>query len=400
MHRLLAFVSAVLVAVLLVAGCGGDDTAQEDPQTTVSEVATSDTDQPGTTTVPDSPEQPDQADSDVDGEQAAEPEAQPQPAPALVRLGDRFAWCADIQALWWRQAELQSEADAASEARLQAYEAHEAATDELTEAETRQAVEAADERYYEAVAALEDVISAVTRPLISDRTANDETEEIALGLARAAFREAADPALIELLPGGAVDEALRSTTVEEPAAEEPAAAETTAPLSQPEPMPLDELLQALQEMEADAADLAQVVQDAVWERDRATSLVRDAQTPAEVSDLVVAFQEWNRTAEEAWMTSRVIDEDSVKMIRAWEAHARQMQRDGVISVQQLSDDSDAVTEAVRNVAELTRFVRGSDSLVVRSDFSDAFTSTRTRLMLADPAWAAFKRSLAESCEPT
>ena len=65
MHRT-RLIASLLTVVVLAASCGGDKP---------------------TTTTRDSAEQPDAA-----------PEPEPQP----VRLGDRFSWCAELQADWDR----------------------------------------------------------------------------------------------------------------------------------------------------------------------------------------------------------------------------------------------------------------------------------------------------------
>ena len=62
----------------------------------------------------------------------------------LVRLGDRFGWCADIQRTWDWLAEIQGQVDAVEAARLDAQAALEAATDDLDRAEALQALESAE----------------------------------------------------------------------------------------------------------------------------------------------------------------------------------------------------------------------------------------------------------------
>ena len=90
-------IPAMMLAVsLLAAGCGGgQQDASEEPDDAqadgVSEVATSDGDDRPETTERETTGQPDAA---------PDPEPEPEPQPVLVRLGDRFGWCADIQRTW------------------------------------------------------------------------------------------------------------------------------------------------------------------------------------------------------------------------------------------------------------------------------------------------------------
>ena len=126
----------------LVAGCGGgEEDASEEPEGTrtdgVSEVTRDDDDQPDTT-VRDSAEQTDQPDAD------AEPE------PLLVRLGDRFPVCADVQAKWDAFDGSQAALQTAEAAYQNAVSAHAAATDELDRAEARDALRAAERTLSEA----------------------------------------------------------------------------------------------------------------------------------------------------------------------------------------------------------------------------------------------------------
>ena len=89
-----------LVVLLLAAACGGgDDTSEESeglPADTpaVSEVIAEATDR-SETAERETTEQTDQTEADAQPE--PEPESEPEPEPVL-RLGDRFEWCADVQA--------------------------------------------------------------------------------------------------------------------------------------------------------------------------------------------------------------------------------------------------------------------------------------------------------------
>ena len=124
---------ATLAVVLVAAGCGGDqDRAPADPVVDAG---------------------PDRAVSEVDPIGDASPEApaasEAEPSEyavadtTSVRLGDRFAWCARVQALWDTQDETRAETEAAAAAHQAAVGAYEAATDDLDRAEAHEAVEQA-----------------------------------------------------------------------------------------------------------------------------------------------------------------------------------------------------------------------------------------------------------------
>ena len=179
------------VDTALAAGCGGDDAAEEPEDAaqetdSVSEVTT-DADQPDAP-VRDSTDQPDAG---------AEPESEPQPV--LVRLGDRFGWCADIQRTWDWLAEIQGQVDAEEAALRDAQEALEAAADELDRAEALQVFESADRRVADLTPILVDANDDVVKPVQPGWRSREDTEVIAVERARDAFLATTDPALVELL---------------------------------------------------------------------------------------------------------------------------------------------------------------------------------------------------------
>lgn len=197
----LVLVSTILAVALLAPACGGGDDAAEEAPQTIPDVATSDTDQPGTTTVPDGPEQPDQADSDVDGEQAANPEPQPQPAPAPARLGNRFEWCIRTQATWDAfDDSFAALREAEAEVR-QATDAVAAATDELDRAEAQETLDAAQRTLFDAQDRFD---SAYWQALHNDvalayrlhTDGSGDARSVAYGRAWVAFLDNADAATV------------------------------------------------------------------------------------------------------------------------------------------------------------------------------------------------------------
>ena len=181
-------VNAAIVAVLLVAaGCGGDeDRAPADP---VEDAG------------------PDRAVSDVEPTGDASPDTLAAPAAdrseeatadaTPVRLGDRFRWCARVQALWDAEDRARAQVEATAAAHLAAVDVLEAATDDLDRAEAQQAMERAlgdhgraRRTYGHARATAAGLFfSDRSNPLIGDL--DDETLQVALERALDAFRASA-----------------------------------------------------------------------------------------------------------------------------------------------------------------------------------------------------------------
>lgn len=122
-----------------------------------------------------------------------------------VELGFRFPWCAEIQERWNYMIEARAGAAAAAASYDDARETFDTVTDELDAAEARAALERAESIREERQSVLSSAQSGLMRliapgtPPISDNTtANIETHAIAVGRAREAFRDSADPATLEL----------------------------------------------------------------------------------------------------------------------------------------------------------------------------------------------------------
>ena len=126
--------SLAILAVMLVApGCGGgEERAPADPvENAGPQGATSDVETAGAT----SPDAPASLEADLGENVVAD-------APR-VQLGDRFTWCAKVQALWDAEDEARAETEATAEAHLAATGVLEAATDDLDRADAQEAVERA-----------------------------------------------------------------------------------------------------------------------------------------------------------------------------------------------------------------------------------------------------------------
>ena len=190
-------IASLLAVVVLAAACGGDQS---------------------TTTTRDSAEQPDAA---------PEPELQP------VRLGDRFSWCAELQADWDRHAQAQAQSDNAEAELLEAREAYMAAADELSRVDAWYAVDDAVRRVEALMEHLAVVEEDTVRVLLPGSGGSTDAETVALGRAREAFRASADPAVLSSsVQAHGVDwSAADLTEPVEPADEAPADT-----LTGPEPM--------------------------------------------------------------------------------------------------------------------------------------------------------------------
>ena len=391
MARTRSIFVAILAVVLLAAACGGgEDDVSEEPEGTpadgVSEVATSDTDQPDTT-VRDSTDQPD-----------AGTEAEPEPAP--VRLGDRFEWCVDTQRDWDRLAEIQGQVDAAEAALRDAQETLEAATDELDRAEALQVFESADRHVADLLPVFVDAAHEVVRSVRSGRRHREETEVIAVERAREAFYAAAAPALVELL--GVTDAA--SSLYEEPVIALEPASETTIPAepeSDGEALPPEELLRALQELQDEVYNLQLDYSGVRGQVEGAIGDIRRAENPTEALAAHAAGREGLQALDEidsaAWEASRITQElERAYLDSVWRARDA-----GAISQEEHESALTTGREAARAISRLASFAYdpvGHQQLIQLGNA--ALEEAANAFVLADTsAWQAFQRSLSESCQP-
>lgn len=133
---------ALVVSLLVLAGCGGDDHTSTDTGTgtngDTSSMAITDNNAVDTGSSMDG-----DADTTVDDDSKATATT---PA-APVRLGDRFGWCESVQRRWDSQVRYRAEAEAAALAHAAAVGVYEAASDDLDRAEAQEALDRALDDY-------------------------------------------------------------------------------------------------------------------------------------------------------------------------------------------------------------------------------------------------------------
>lgn len=384
MRTRLILVSPMLAVALSAAACGGDDTAEEAPQP-ISEVATGDTDQPGTTTVLDNAEQRNQADA------APEPEPEPEPAPAPVRvpLGDRFSWCADIEALGEEQEQAQARFDEAEASLLAAQDVLAAATDELDRAEAQDAVGAAEQRHLSAAGDLRRANRDLARVLLPGARTSDDTEAIARQRAQDAFRAAADLAVWELLVLIADDWATQPTIG--PAADEPLLG----------PLTVDEVLAAVDALTVSADALEETFVAALQGVDDPLVALRNAETPGDVLAAHRAF-----TETQAMLS--IPQAELLAVVAASNGDWRKAYMDFAEFNADISDDEyygslDAIVAAVQRMRGSVHDAEQAAFLVIHDinrRFSDEREDVGRAFLIADTGGiGAFWASFAESCRP-
>lgn len=189
MPRTRVFALGVAVALLVGAcGGGGSDPTERDDEASSGASVTSE----------DEPTQ--DARTGASTTAADELRGAQQPAAAApVRLGERFSWCAKVQALWDAQDEARAETAAAAMAHEVAVGIYEAATDDLDRAEASEAV---DDAYAAYVLSTRDYGRARwdtaglllgDESVLLDRGQQDSTLQVAIQRARDAYHAAVTP---------------------------------------------------------------------------------------------------------------------------------------------------------------------------------------------------------------
>ena len=189
------FVASWTVVVVSTAACGSDtNNDQADTSTIVSpqpvEAAAEQSDNNQTTT---------RSDAALNTEDTSATAAQPTTA---VRLGNRFEWCAQVQAVWDDHTTAFTAEAEAADAVSAALDARTAATDELDRAEAADALEDAQGRYRDARELTDARAHAAIEPLLQSANVDegdDEPRDIAYRRAWEAFVSEATSAEVALM---------------------------------------------------------------------------------------------------------------------------------------------------------------------------------------------------------
>lgn len=387
MPRPLTLVSAVLAVVLLVSGCGSDEsTAEDDPQTTVSDVATSDTDQAVTTSESaEQSEQSDQPDAAPEPEPVPEPEPQPAPVPVRVPLGARFGWCAGIEALGDAQEQTQARFDEAEAAHQAAQDALAVAADELDRAEAQAVLDATTERHQLVRNELRRANRELLEPLLFGGNSSDDTEAIALQRAQDAYMLAADPTVLELLTIPA--EPWMAPTTTPPAPEGPELG----------PLTVDEVLTAIEDLQIRANAVEEAYSAALPDIEGLHAALQNAETPSEVLATHLTFSE-----KQAALRSQEAELSAV--LAASEADWQKAYEDFARVNEAISDDEyyaslDSITIARIELEDAIGRAQNAARATSGRDFFFSLEDAIRAVLIADTdGMRAFWASLSESCQ--
>lgn len=376
-------VSSLLV---LAAGCAADGVSREPDSATQADSAaepTRDADEPATTAGRDSAAHGTEDVGAVSG-----------PGSELVRLGDRFPWCAVVQRRWDEQVQAQAQAEAARVAYSDAADTLSDVTDELDQAEVRQTLESAERLLERVSGELARAKDAVARLVHSGAESDVETEAIALERARDAYNTHADQ-YVQMLLAMAY-----GPTLLEPVAEpEESAQEAEADI---EPLSFEDALAAIASRQDRVTDLAEAVRSASQEMFDALAAITDA---AQASDAAAAFGQAQHAASVLEEAHREVSEVSnYKAVGRIQVGHEQAASDAVAAGETTHDEYIRRTGIVQEAIGALRVSSGavlSEAIqytLVTSNPPQELVATAVDLALADTAgMAAFWASLDESC---
>ena len=214
--------------------------------------------------------------------------AQPAADAAPVRLGERFAWCSTVQALWDAQDEARAETEAAAVAHEAAVRVYEAATDELDRAEAGEAADSAFADYAFAARGYGQIRWHAAGLIFSDESSplgrglEDATLQVALERAFEAYRSiaAADTVAAFDLAHEATENAMHLYAVAYSDSDEPAPP-VEAPESESVAFDASEAWLRATEALQDTIKRAETAERAKDEAAAATAASRAAKTEAE-----------------------------------------------------------------------------------------------------------------------
>ena len=224
-----------LAVALLTGACGGDE--DSDPADREDETSSG-----ASVTSEDEPAQDGHAQASPTS--AEEPQQAATPAVAApVQLGERFAWCAKVQALWDAQDQARAETEPAAAAHEAAVRVYEEATDDLDRAEASEAVDDAYANYVFATRDYGQVRWHAAGLIFGDESnllggLEDSTLQVAIERARDAYHaNAAAHTMAALDFAHEATEARAHSSTDERSDSEQSA--PTVDASEPDPAPLD-----------------------------------------------------------------------------------------------------------------------------------------------------------------
>ncbi len=404
-HRLAL---ASLVLSLLAAACGSDDGGGEALNADIFTGATTTRAQPQGSGEPDAPAGDEQQDALVEPrltvldsaqvtDQAVADASGEADAWSPQQLGDRFEWCADIQAIWERQVQAQAQVDVAGAAYLAAFDAYNSATDELDRAEAFQAVEATFQRYEDLRSDLEDVTYDAASVLAPGFRGTDETQSIALERAREAYSANADPIVQELW-------AIALSRIDiQP---EPAAGPEPEPVGEVETpielLDLDGALAVIDRHRSEVEDLVGPISSAHQAMLDGGRVIGTAEQPSDlamglrqVMDAAAELKELNRRLHAALSSANDAQEQH-------ELYEREALIADEITHHEYRENTDRVREtlnALYTIAGPARDQAGRSATVNRAARADVESKALVFAVTDLGGMAAFWASLSKSCQP-
>ena len=366
---------AVLAAALLAAACGGDETATDEPDDAREGVTTAAAEEAESEAVADSA-----------GQTQAEPAPEPEPEP--VQLGNRFAWCAEYQALSDSRVAARAQLDEAEAALHAAQETLAVATDELDRAEAQDALAPAEERHRNAVSDHWRANRELAYEVLAWTGTSDDTEAIARDRARDAYLAAADPAVPEMV------ELLSQGVAEMPPMPE---AELLGPLT------LDEVLGAMDALRRNVVALGGAFDAVLQDYEAIIAAVQDAETPSDVLAANAAFLDWRGPlsalyAQHAETLSQMKAYTITEWLEAYDAFAGHNE---AISDTEYYNSRDTITEAYKELSYAVTAAPSYDNFPQDSVnwLRNAQRDAIPRIIVGYTAGiAAFWASLSESCQ--
>ncbi len=352
-----------LAVALLAVACGGDedhDPAERENETSSGSSVTSEAEpaqdgHAGASTTP-----------------AKEPQQVAKPAVAApVQLGERFGWCAKVQALWDAQDQARTETEAAAATHEAAVHAYEAATDDLDRAEAGEAV---DDAYAEYVFSARDygqvrwhaaALIFSDEPTLLGGGLEDSTLQVAIERAREAYRANAAPHTLAAFDYAheATEAAAHSSTDERSGGDQSGPA---VEASEPDPVPFDASEAWLRATEAlqDALNGVEDADIASHDTSRAAAAAQAAKNEAEDAAWAIyraAFfdGEWEaliRDIEAHLAAARSGAQDAEEF--AMQALEAQAAASGAAEAVRVAEEASA---AARAIAEQTGATQGADA---------------------------------------